>query len=85
MDTQKQCKKSIALEFIFTHPQTTGGTEKIVFAVKSAKLKTLTEIRSTFNSVHLHKLHNVIKFRFNITLGPPWNSFALQLPLMSLT
>ena len=50
MDTQKQCRKSIALEFISTHPHTTGGTEKIVFAVKSVRLRTLTEIRSTFNS-----------------------------------
>ena len=37
---------------INANPHTTGGTEKIVFAVKSVRLKTLTEIGSTFNSGH---------------------------------
>lgn len=43
--------KNIALEFISTHAQTTVGTEKIVFTVKSIRLKTLTEIGSTLTQV----------------------------------
>ena len=39
---------------INANPHTTGGTEKIVFAVKSVRLKTLTEIGSTFNSGQSH-------------------------------
>jgi hypothetical protein len=50
MDTQKQCRKNIALELIPTHPHTTGGASTILFASKSVRLKTLTEIGSTFNA-----------------------------------
>jgi len=41
---------------INANPHTTGGTEKIVFAVKSVRLKTLTEIGSTFNLGQLEYL-----------------------------
>ena len=50
MDAKKQGGKSLALESIPAHPNTTGGTPEIELAVKAVRLKTLTEIGSTFNS-----------------------------------
>ena len=52
MAAKKQGRKSFALEFISAHPNTTGGTPEIELAVKAVRLKTLTEIGSTFNSGH---------------------------------
>jgi hypothetical protein len=50
MAAKKQGGKSFALELISAHPNTTGGTPEIELAVKAVRLKTLTEIGSTFNS-----------------------------------
>ena len=55
-----------SLEFIPNDPHTTGGTTKIVFAVKSVRLKTLTEVGSTFNSgqVDWYKLKKFLTERY---------------------
>ena len=46
-------EKCIELEYIPTDPHNTGGTTTVVFIFKSVRLKTLTEVGSTFNSNHL--------------------------------
>jgi hypothetical protein len=46
----KAMLKKHGIEFIHTDPHNTVGATTIVFARKSVRLKTLTEIGSTFNS-----------------------------------
>ena len=52
--SKKQGSKDFALEFIPTHPNTTGGTPELEFAVKAFRLKTFTEIGTTLNSGQGH-------------------------------